>query len=282
MFGPKPEIKTRAQLAAMAEAGAITYAMLEACERVADVGVSTAEIDAVAEAVCREAGGRPNFKGYQGFPATVCISVNDEIVHGIPSPDRVLADGDVVSVDGGCTVSGPGNRRWHSDSARTFIVGEPRPVDVELVEVTLESMWRGIAALAGASRVGVVGRAVEAVVSQRPVDGRELGIVEEFVGHGIGSTLHQPPDVRNFVTRDRGARLRSGMALCVEPLLTLGEPDNDTLDDGWTVCTLDGSRAAHFEHTVALWEGGLRILTLPDGGAAELAALGVPLADLNA
>lgn len=273
MFGPKPEIKTHAQLAAMAEAGAIVYDMLTAVEAAAEVGITTGELDAIAERVCREAGAKPNFLGYHGYPATVCLSVNEEIVHGIPG-ERVLRDGDVVSVDGGCSVAGPSGRRWHGDSARTFIVGTPRAEDLKLSEITREAMWQGIAALAGAKSLNVVGKAVQRVVEDNPVDGRELGIVREYVGHGIGSAMHQPPDVVNYAS-PKGPKIKSGMAVCVEPMLVLGSPDNETLDDDWTVVTLDGSRASHWEHAVALVDGGVRVLTLPDGGAADLARYGV-------
>lgn len=278
MFGPKPEIKTRAQLAAMAEAGAIVHEMLTAVERAAEVGITTGELDAIAEKVCRDAGAKPNFKGYHGYPATVCLSVNEEIVHGIPG-DRVLQDGDLISVDGGCSVAGPGGRRWHGDSARSFFVGTPSESDQRLSDVTREAMWQAIAALPGAKQLNVVGNAVSRVVAENPVDGRELGIVREYVGHGIGSAMHQPPDVLNYAA-PKGPRIKSGMAVCVEPMLTLGEPDNETLDDDWTVVTLDGSRASHWEHSVALIDGGIRILTLPDGGAAELARFGITPVEL--
>lgn len=280
IFGPRPEIKSRAQLRAMAEAGHIVHAMLQAVRDAIEPGISTLELDSIAEKVCREEGARPNFKGYHGFPGTICASVNAHIVHGIPSADVVLEPGDVVSIDCGCSVAGPNKRRWHGDSAATFIVPPADPLDQELSDVTRNAMWAGIAALVGATRVGVVGEAIEAYVHEHPVGGAELGIVEEFVGHGIGSQMHQPPDVVNFASRDHGARIRSGMAICVEPMLTRGSPANRTLDDDWTVVTQDGSRAAHWEQAIALVDGGIRILTLPDGGAAELARFGISPVEL--
>lgn len=281
MFGPRPEIKTRSELALMAEAGAIVYQMLDAVEAAAEVGVSTAELDAIAEDVCRKAGAKPNFKGYFDYPATICTSINDEIVHGIPSPDRILADGDIISVDCGCSIPGSKGRRWHGDSARTLLIGNVSETTRALSEVTREAMWAGIAALVGAKDVGVVGAGVEDVVEANPVGGRELGIVTEYVGHGIGTAMHQVPDVPNYRISGRSAKLKAGMAVCVEPMLTLGSPENRTLDDEWTVVTTDGSWAAHWEHAVAIIDGTIRVLTLPDGGQAELSERGIQIASLT-
>ncbi|MDO5726616.1 MAG: type I methionyl aminopeptidase [Bowdeniella nasicola] len=280
IFGPRPEIKTRSELAAMAEAGAIVCQMLDAVSQAVEVGISTAELDAIAERTCRQAGAKPNFKGYYGFPATICTSINDEIVHGIPTSQRFLADGDVLSVDCGCSIAGTRGRRWHGDSARTFLVGNVRPEVRQLSDITREAMWAGIAALAGARDVGVVGAAVEDVVACNPINGAPLDIVTEYVGHGIGTAMHQVPDVPNYRVAGRQPKIKDGMALCVEPMLTLGQAENRTLDDEWTVVTTDGSPAAHWEHAVAIIDGTVRVLTAADGGAAELAKRGITIAEL--
>ncbi|WP_432548038.1 type I methionyl aminopeptidase [Kineococcus sp. SYSU DK004] len=260
----KIELKTPEQVLAMRKAGLLTYAALNTARSALRPGVTTRELDALAEDVIRSGGGTPNFLGYHGYPATLCISVNHVVVHGIPG-DQVLEEGDVVSIDGGCVVDG-----WHGDSAFTQIVGEPREAaDAELVEVTRQALWRGIAALARRGRVGDVGDAVEDAV-----DGR-FGIVDGYTGHGIGTAMHMPPDVLNYRTRDRGPKVRTGMCLAVEPMCTRGGVDTEVLADEWTVVTADGSRAAHWEHTVAVLDDALWVLTAPDGGAEELAPLGV-------
>jgi methionyl aminopeptidase len=239
--------------------------------------VSTLELDGIAEQVIRSAGAVPSFLGYgrPPYPATTCISVNDEVVHGIPGP-KVLRPGDVLSVDCGAILAG-----WHGDAAFTTIVApeeapDADPTDAELVDVTEQAMWRGIAAIAEGNRLVDVGSAVEDFVAGR------FGIVEEYGGHGIGTQMHQPPHVLNYRTRARGPKLRPGICLAIEPMLTIGEPDTRVQPDEWTVVTTDGSRAAHWEHTTALTERGPWVLTARDGGEAALAALGVrfaPLAD---
>jgi methionyl aminopeptidase len=208
--------------------------------------------------------------------------VNDEVVHGIPS-GRVLEPGDVVSIDCGAIVDG-----WHGDSALTLVLPEADPADLALSAVTEKAMWDGIAALASgdgiADRLGVVGEAVEQAVEDAGAGangGVPFGIVQDYVGHGIGSAMHQPPDVLNYRTRDRGPRLRPGMCLAVEPMITRGSAGTEVLEDDWTVVTVDASRAAHWEHSVALHEGGIWVLTAADGGAAELAARGVTVAPLG-
>ncbi|TRW45007.1 type I methionyl aminopeptidase [Georgenia yuyongxinii] len=277
MFGrEKIEYKTPDQVRAMRRAGLVVADIHAALRDAVAPGMTTADLDAVSADVIARAGAKPNFLGYHGFPATACISVNEEIVHGIPG-DRMIRDGDVVSFDCGAVVDG-----WHGDAAFSLVVGEGTAEDQALVETTEEAMWAGIAALATGSRLGGVGDAVEDVVTRANATlGVELGIVEEYVGHGIGTAMHQPPDVPNYRTRDKGPRLRPGMCLCVEPMITAGSPENMTLADDWTVVTLDGSRAAHFEHTVALLDGGIWVLTAPDGGAGPLAALGVRVAPLG-
>ncbi|MFH5822085.1 type I methionyl aminopeptidase [Georgenia sp. AZ-5] len=276
MFGrEKIEYKTPDQVRAMRRAGLVVADIHAALREAVAPGMTTADLDAVSAEVIARAGARPNFLGYHGFPATACISVNEVIVHGIPG-DRVVQAGDVISFDCGAVVDG-----WHGDAAFSMVVGGADPQDQALVDVTEDAMWAGIAALATGSRLGAVGDAVEDVVEEAAATrGVPLGIVQEYVGHGIGTAMHQPPEVLNYRTRDKGPRLRPGMVLCVEPMLTAGSPDNTVLEDDWTVVTLDGSRAAHFEHTVALGERGIWVLTAPDGGAERLAAFGVEVAPL--
>lgn len=275
MFGrERIEYKTPEQIAVMRRAGLVVADIHAALRAAVAPGTTTGELDAVAADVLAGAGATSNFLGYHGYPATVCISVNEVIVHGIPG-DRVIQDGDVVSFDCGAVVEG-----WHGDAAFTTIVGEAADErDRLLVDITEEAMWAGIAALATGTHLGAVGDAVEDVVERRGAEtGVRLGIVEEYVGHGIGSAMHQPPEVLNYRTKDKGPRLRPGMALAVEPMLTAGSPASEVLADDWTVVTLDGARAAHWEHTVALGRHGIWVLTAPDGGAARLAALGVEVA----
>ena len=265
MFGrERIEIKTPEQVLAMRRAGLLTHAALESARAAIRPGVSTRELDAVAAEVIRAGGGTSNFLGYHGYPATLCISVNHVVVHGIPG-EQVLREGDVVSVDGGAVVDG-----WHGDSAFTTIVGEPAdPADAELVETTRRALWAGIAALDRRGRVGDVGAAVEDAVGGR------FGIVDGYTGHGIGTAMHMAPEVLNYRVREKGPRVRPGLCLAVEPMCTRGGVETDVLADEWTVVTSDGSRAAHWEHTVAVLEEGLWVLTAPDGGASELEPLGV-------
>ncbi|OMH35239.1 type I methionyl aminopeptidase [Tersicoccus sp. Bi-70] len=254
-------------MARMVEAGRVTSAALDAAIATAGVGVTTAEIDAAAAAVIRDAGATSNFLGYHGYPATLCISVNNQVVHGIPGEHR-LADGDIVSIDGGAIVDG-----WHGDSARTVIVGAANPADVELSRVTEEAMWAGVAAFASATRVGDIGAAIDDRVTE--LAGERFGILEDYVGHGIGTAMHQPPDVLNYRARDRGAKARAGMCLAIEPMLVAGGLETAVLEDDWTVVTVDGARAAHWEHSVARHEDGIWVLTAEDGGASRLAAYGI-------
>lgn len=259
------QYKTREQMRVMACSGLITESALAATVRAAVPGATTADLDTAASAVIADAGATSNFLGYHGFPATVCVSVNDEIVHGIPGP-RVLDSGDVVSIDCGAVVDG-----WHSDSAISYVVGEPKDdADVALVEATDRALWAGIAALAGARRLDEVAGAIEDVATAAG-----LHPLEGFVGHGIGTAMHQAPDVLNYRTGQRGARVRPGMCLAIEPMLVIGTGASRTLDDGWTVVSQDGSRAAHAEHSVAVHDDGIWVLTATDGGAASLAPWGV-------
>jgi methionyl aminopeptidase len=259
------EYKTPAQMAIMARAGLVVEAALAAAKEAAVVGATTAQIDAAAARVIAERGATSNFLGYHGYPATVCVSVNDEVVHGIPG-SRVLAEGDVVSIDCGAIVDG-----WHGDSALTVVLGgAPDPDDVALSEATRRALWAGIAALATAKRLDEVGEAIEDVAI-------EAGLfpLEGFVGHGIGTEMHQEPDVMNYRVRGRLAKVKPGMCLAIEPMFVRGTGDSRTLDDDWTVVSADGSRAAHWEHSVAIHERGIWVLTASDGGAAELARYGV-------
>ncbi len=262
------EIKTPAQIAQMRVSGLLVGRTLELLREAAAPGVTTGELDRLAESHIRDHGGIPSFKGYSQppFPATICASVNDEVVHGIPG-DRVLRDGDVISIDCGAIVDG-----WHGDAAITVPIGEVAPETLELLRVTEEALWRGMAAAHLGGRVGDIGHAIERyVVSQ----GR-YGILEDYTGHGIGTEMHMAPNVPNYGKRGKGPTLVEGLALAVEPMVTLGSKETDLLEDEWTVATVDGSMAAHFEHTFTLTPAGAWVLTAVDGGAAGLARLGAP------
>lgn len=268
------QYKTADQIRLMRKAGLVVADALDAVRAALRPGVTTKELDAVAHDVIRSAGATPSFLGYghPPFPAVTCISVNDEIVHGIPGP-RVVAPGDVVSVDCGAILGG-----WHGDSAFTAVVpredGSVDPADADLSRVTEESLWHGIAAIVAGERLGDVGAAVEDHVADR------YGLVEDYGGHGIGTEMHQAPHVLNYRTRDRGPKMRPGLCVAVEPMLTAGDPASRELGDHWTVATRDGSRAAHWEHSVALHDGGIWVLTARDGGERALADLGVKVAPL--
>ncbi|MFF2833050.1 type I methionyl aminopeptidase [Cellulosimicrobium cellulans] len=278
MFGrERIEYKTHDQVRSMRSAGLVVARALETVRETVRPGMTTSDLDALAAAVIADAGATPSFLGYEGYPASLCVSVNDEVVHGIPGP-RELRPGDIVSVDCGAIVDG-----WHGDSAVSFVLGEGESRDEALVEATRRAMWAGIAALATSERLGDVGAAIEdSVRVSGEADGVSYGIVEEYVGHGIGSAMHQPPDVPNYRTREKGPRLRPGMCLAIEPMLTLGDRFTEVCEDDWTVVTDDGARAAHWEHSVAILDEGIWVLTAPDGGAAELAELGVRVAPLAA
>jgi methionyl aminopeptidase len=280
------ELKTRDQVLVMRQAGIVVADVHAAVRRAARPGMTTADLDGVARDVIAAAGATSNFLGYHGFPATICTSVNDEVIHGIPGP-RVLQVGDVVAVDAGAVVGG-----WHGDAATTFILGadgalapgapEADPRDDALVRATEAAMWAGIAALAQRGRLNDVGRAVEmAVEIAGSASGDTFGIVEEYVGHGIGTAMHQEPDVHNYATARRGLALKTGMCLAIEPMVTRGSGATRELADGWTVVTTDGSRAAHWEHSVAILDDGITVLTAPDAGAARLGELGVDVVRLD-
>jgi methionyl aminopeptidase len=266
-------LKTPEQLIGMRKAGLVVAAALQATAAAARPGVTTAELDAVAGEVIRTSGATPSFLDYHGYPAVTCISVNAEIVHGIPGR-RALADGDCVSIDCGAVVDG-----WHGDSAVTVQIGAGRSEARDLGEATRLAMWHGIGAARLGGTVGDISAAIQSYVRSLPVP---YGIVEEYTGHGIGSAMHQPPDVPNLGRAGRGPRIVPGLALAIEPMLTLGDPANSVLDDDWTVVTDDGSLACHWEHTMTVTDAGVWVLTSPDGGEAMLTELGVsfgPLAD---
>ncbi|RNM16498.1 type I methionyl aminopeptidase [Nocardioides pocheonensis] len=252
----------------MRVAGLLVGETLELLRASVRAGVTTAELDAIAEDNIRSHGGVPSFKGYGSppFPASICASVNDEVVHGIPG-DRVLAEGDLISIDCGAIVDG-----WHGDAAITVAVGEVNADLQRLMDVTEGAMWAGFAAARLGGRVTDISHAVERYVRSR---GR-YGILEDYTGHGIGTEMHQPPTVPNYGRPGRGAKLERGLALAVEPMVTLGTKRTLVAEDDWTIVTADGSWAAHFEHTFTLTPDGPWILTALDGGQAKLAELGLP------
>jgi methionyl aminopeptidase len=252
-------VRTAGELDAMAAAGALVAAALQAVRDAAAPGMSTLDLDAVAESVIRDGGGVPSFLGYHGFPATICSSVNDRVVHGIPTATDVLCSGDLVSIDCGAILDG-----WHGDSAFTFGVGDLIPVDQALSAATRESMEAGIAAMVPGNRLTDVSHAIEqGTRAAESRHGRKFGIVAGYGGHGIGREMHMDPFLPNEGAPGRGPHLAPGSVLAIEPMLTLGTRKTTVLDDGWTVVTTDGSRAAHWEHTVAVTDDGPRILTLP-------------------
>jgi methionyl aminopeptidase len=270
------EVKSPVQLAVMREAGLVTAAALRAAAAAVEPGISTADLDAIAEREIRSAGAVPSFKGYHGYPATICTSLNDQIVHGIPDAAQVLAAGDIVSIDCGAIVGG-----WHGDSALTISVGQVQPQGAcqagphtqeeldALLRACERALWQGLTKAVPGRRLTDISHAVEQSVR---ASGR-YGIVREYTGHGIGSKMHMDPAVPNYGRAGRGPVLTAGMALAIEPMLVLGGPATRLLDDGWTVVTADGSWAAHFEHTVAITDDGPMVLTAEDGGASGFAAL---------
>jgi methionyl aminopeptidase len=250
--------RSAAELDAMAAAGSLVAAALDAVRRAAATGVSTLTLDEIAEAVIRDGGGIPSFLGYHGYPATICSSVNDRVVHGIPSASEILAPGDLVSIDCGAIFDG-----WHGDAAITFGVGTLIPMDEALSQVTRAAMEAGIAAMRPGNRLTDVSHAIEqATRAAEQRYGRAFGIVEGYGGHGIGRQMHMDPFLPNEGSPGRGPLLAPGSVLAIEPMLTLGSTKTVILDDQWTVATADGSRAAHWEHSVAVTEDEPRILTV--------------------
>jgi methionyl aminopeptidase len=263
------EYKTPEQIQLMRAAGLVVADALDAVREAVAAGVSTAKLDQIAHEVIRSAGATPSFLGYQGYPATICSSVNAQVVHAIPSAAQVLGDGDLVSVDCGAVLDG-----WHGDAAVTVGVGEIPTRSRRLAEAAEEALWAGIAAAAegvrsGRGRLTDISRAIElAIRAAGP-----YGIVDGYGGHGIGTEMHQDPHVLNHGRAGRGPRLVPGLVLAIEPMITLGSPRTVELADGWTVVTQDGSLAAHVEHTVALLPDGAWVLTARDGGVTRLGRL---------
>jgi methionyl aminopeptidase len=243
--------KSPAEIQRMRAANELVAAVLTELQDAIRPGVSTGELDALAEARIVAAGAAPAFKGYHGYPATLCVSINDEVIHGIPSPRRVLAEGDIVSVDVGAVLDG-----FVGDSAVTFPVGTVSERAAQLLKVTQESLYRAILAVKAGGRVSDIGHAV-----QRHVEAHGCSVVREFVGHGIGTAMHEEPQVPNYGPPGRGPRLAEGMVLAIEPMVNLGRPAVRVLEDGWTAVTRDHSLSAHFEHTVAVAEDGPYVLT---------------------
>ena len=272
------QTKTPDEIRTMRRAGLIVAEGLTQMGRAAVPGATTADIDRAGRQVLRAHGAESNFLNYGAewgippYPGVACVSVNEVIVHGIPD-ERELHDGDIVSIDFGAIVEG-----WHGDAARTFCVGEVAEQARLLSERTREAMWAGITQIRPGHRIGDVSAAVQASVESWD---HPYGIVREYTGHGIGTEMHMGPDVPNWGRPGRGARITEGMCLCVEPMVTLGDDENDVLDDEWTVRTIDGSWAAHWENTVAVTSKGLWVLSEPDGGKAELEKRGVPFGPLD-
>jgi len=269
-------LKTNAEIIRMIEAGQITAHALEAVKAAVRPGISTLELDAIAEAEMVRRGAHSNFKLVPGYAHTICVSINDEVVHGIPSASRILEAGDIVSIDCGAeTADG-----WNGDSAITVIVpgGEQAGVSPEVLKrrqntsnVCEGSLWAGIAALSQAKKLNEVGTAIEKHIY---TSGR-YGILEDYIGHGIGRSMHEDPPVFNYKTRFSGPEVKPGLCVAIEPMITVGSPKVKILDDEWTVSTKDGSDASHWEHSVAVHAEGIWVLTALDGGAQELAAYGI-------
>ena len=245
-------LKTSRELGFMREACRISAGALQLVGKCVEPGISTAELDKIAEDYIRSQGATPNFKGYSGYPATACISINNEVIHGIPSKKRILKAGDIVSIDLGAAFEG-----YNGDNAATFAVGDISEEAKRLIDATRESLYEGIKAVRAGGRIGDIGSAI-----QRYVEERGFSVVREFVGHGIGTKLHEAPEVPNYGTSGKGIRLMPGMTIAIEPMINAGLPGVKTLSDGWTVKTKDGSLSAHFEHTVAITSDGTQILTL--------------------
>ena len=261
------QIKTPHELELMRGAGLVVAGAIAAVRAAVRPGVTTGELDAIAEDHIRSAGAVPSFLGYHGFTGSICASINDEIVHGIPDRGRTLAEGDNISIDCGAILQG-----WHGDSAVTVTVGPPSAEDAALIDVTERSMWAGLAKALAGGRLTDISHAVEQAIT---AEQHPYGIVDHYGGHGIGTEMHQDPHVLNYGRAGRGPRLVPGLALAIEPMVTVGDPATVELEDGWTVVTKDGSRAAHFEHTVAITAEGPWVLTAEDGGVAGLAPFGI-------
>ncbi|OWP21360.1 type I methionyl aminopeptidase [Microbacterium sp. AISO3] len=270
-MGRRSIYKSPAQLQAMVEPGLITAAALQAVREHVVPGVTTLELDAIAADVIRSRGAESNFQLVRGYRHTVCASVNEQVVHGIPGA-RPLEPGDILSIDAGAQFRG-----WNGDSAFTIVIPDPdRPELVaareRLSQVTEESLWAGIAAMANAKRIGEIGDAIQTSIES---SGEGYGILRDYVGHGIGRKMHEAPSVFNYRVADLGPEVKPGLVLAIEPMVVAGSEETFTEDDDWTVSTIDGSDGSHWEHSVAVHDGGIWVLTAPDGGAAGLAPYGI-------
>lgn len=271
LAGRRSIYKTPAQLRAMVEPGLITAAALDAVRALIAPGVTTLELDAAASAVITGRGARSNFQLVRGYRHTICASVNEQVVHGIPG-DRALEPGDIISVDAGAEYQG-----WNGDSAFTAVVPDAARPDLvaartRLSGVTHGSLWAGIAAMAHATHIGDIGTAIEEYIT---ASGEGYGILREYVGHGIGRKMHEEPSVFNYRTPDPGREVRPGLVLAIEPMVVEGSHETFVEDDGWAVSTVDGTAGSHWEHSVAVHDGGIWVLTAADGGAEGLAPYGV-------
>lgn len=265
--------KKPAQLRSMVEPGLITADALDAVRALIAPGVTTLELDAAASALITARGAVSNFQMVRGYRHTICASVNEEVVHGIPN-DRPLQAGDILSIDAGAEFRG-----WNGDSAFTMIVPGEAPEELvaprrRLSEVTEGSLWAGIAALSRASHLAEVGAAIEQYIQEHAPAGG-YGILRDYVGHGIGRKMHESPSIFNYAVPDRGPEVRPGLAVAIEPMVVIGDQKTFTEDDGWTVSTVDGTAGSHWEHSVAVHDGGIWVLTAHDGGAEKLAPFGV-------
>ena len=250
------QIKNQLQIAAMKEAGRITgEALLVAREHVRE-GISTFELDKIIRNHIERSGAKPSFLGYAGFPGSACISINDEVIHGIPSKKRILTEGDIVKIDVGAFYKG-----FHGDSARTIPVGKVSEEAMRLIEATEKSFWAGIAKAESGNRIGDIGNAIESCVNEYG-----YSVVKRYIGHGVGRELHESPDVPNYGTPGRGVRLCNGMTLAIEPMVNIGGSDVKEMNDGWTVKTADGSLSAHYENTIAITAEGILVLTEVERG----------------
>ena len=246
-------LKSKREIELLKEAGHIVYLTHQYLRPLIKAGIKTKELDSLAEKFIRSKGATPSFKGYEGFPSTLCISINDEVVHGFPG-ERVLQDGDIISIDIGACYKG-----YHGDSAWTYTVGEVSDDAKYLLEHTEKALYEGIKQAKVGNRIGDIGYSIEKYAKEH-----NLGVVKELVGHGVGTSVHEAPDVPNYGTKGTGPKIRDGMVIAIEPMLTLGSPDIYVEDNDWTVVTVDSSLSAHFEHTIAITNEGVIILTGDD------------------
>ena len=265
------ELKTLEQLKSMRKAGLVVADTLKLIKQSTQVGMTTLELNEIAVTNLAKFGAKSSFLGYHGFPAVICASVNEEVVHGIPNK-RKLISGDVLSIDFGAIIED-----WHGDAAISFGLGEVDPADQKLMDVCEESMWRGIAAGKKGGKLTDISAAIESYINSQG----KYGILREYGGHGIGSAMHQEPHILNFGPAGNGPELVPGMALALEPMITRGNERTKVLSDDWTVVSHDSSKGAHFEHTYTIApDGKAFVLTALDGGKEQLARLGIPISDL--